>query len=199
MIGVERMRKVTIIASASGSGKTTVGRALAARLGVPFVELDSLNHGPGWVEATPEELRARIEPIVEGEGWVIDGGYREKLGDLVLAAADTVVWLDLPRREWLPRLLRRTIVRSVRRAELWGGNRESVRNAFLGRDALIPYALRGYRSRRRRYPSELARFDVVRLRSQREVDEWLATIPAADFSAGEAVPPPERRDPRHAP
>ena len=36
------MRKVAVIASASGCGKTTVGRALAARLGVPFVELDAL-------------------------------------------------------------------------------------------------------------------------------------------------------------
>ena len=101
----QRTRRVAVIASASGCGKTTVGRALAARLGVPFVELDALNHGPGWIEATAEELRARVAPIVATEGWVIDGGYWEKLGDLVLAGADTVVWLDLPRRVWLPRLV----------------------------------------------------------------------------------------------
>ena len=111
-----------MIASASGCGKTTVGRTLAVRLGVPFVELDSLNHGPGWTEATAAELRARVEPIVATEEWVVDGGYRGKLGDLVLEAADTVVWLDLPRRQWLPRLVRRTIARIVRREELWGGN-----------------------------------------------------------------------------
>lgn len=103
-----------MIASASSSGKTTVGRTLASRLDVPFVELDALNHGPGWTEATGEELRARVEPIVAGDAWVIDGGYRNKLGDLVLAAADTVVWLDLPRREWVPRLVRRTIRRTAR-------------------------------------------------------------------------------------
>ena len=143
------MRKVAVIASASGCGKTTAGRALAARLDVPFVELDALNHGAGWVEPTPEELRARVVPIVATDGWVIDGGYREKLGDLVLGAADTVLWLDLPVREWLPRLLRRTVVRIVRREKLWGGNRETFRGAFVGRDALIPYALRGYRPRQR--------------------------------------------------
>jgi hypothetical protein len=192
------MRKVAIIASASGSGKTTVGRALAARLGVPFVELDSLNHGPGWVQATADELRARVEPIIATEGWVIDGGYREKLGDLVLATADTVVWLDLPRREWLPRLVRRTIGRIVRREELWGGNRESFRNAFLGHDALIPYALRGYRIRRRRYPAELAPFEVVRLRSQHEVNTWLEAVPPA-LTDAEAAPPPARRALRRDP
>jgi adenylate kinase family enzyme len=172
------MKKVAVIASASSSGKTTVGRTLASRLDVPFVELDALNHGPGWTEATGEELRARVEPIVAGDAWVIDGGYRNKLGDLVLAAADTVVWLDLPRREWVPRLVRRTIRRIVRREELWSGNRETICNAFLRRDGLLQFAWRTYGVRRATYPAELARFHVVRLRSQREVDEWLSSIPA---------------------
>jgi adenylate kinase family enzyme len=170
------VRRVAVIGSASGCGKTTVARRLAERLEVPFVELDSLNHGPGWTEATPADLRAQVVPIVAGEGWVVDGGYRGKLGDLVLEAADTVLWLDLPVRTWLPRLLRRTARRIVRREELWGGNRESLRSALWGRDALIPYALRNFRHRRRRYPTELARFEVVRLRSQREVERWLATF-----------------------
>ena len=188
-----------MIASASGCGKTTVGRTLAVRLGVPFVELDSLNHGPGWTEATAAELRARVEPIVATEEWVVDGGYRGKLGDLVLEAADTVVWLDLPRRQWLPRLVRRTIARIVRREELWGGNRESLRGAFVGRDALIPYALRTFRARRRRYPAELARFPLVRLRSLREVDEWLRSLPAEGLSGDAATRPPAPAAPRHGP
>ena len=170
------MRRVAIVASASGCGKTTVGRALAARLGVPFVELDALNHGPGWTEATAEELREKVAPLVAQEAWVIDGGYQGKLGTLVLDAADTVVWLDLPLRTWLPRLLRRTFRRIVRKEELWGGNRETLRGAFLGHDALIPFALRHFRRRRQIYPGRLARYRLVRLRSQREVDRWLATF-----------------------
>ena len=170
------MRKVAIIASASGSGKTTVGRALADRLGAQFVELDALHHGPGWTEATADELRSRVEPVLRTEAWVVDGGYRGKLGDLVFEAADTIVWLDLPRRVWLPRLVRRTLTRIVRREELWAGNRESVRTALVARDSLLLFALRNYRSRQRRYPVELARFDVVRLRSQREVEAWLGSV-----------------------
>jgi shikimate kinase len=34
--------KVAVVTSASGSGGTTVGRELAARLDVPFHELDAL-------------------------------------------------------------------------------------------------------------------------------------------------------------
>lgn len=160
-------------ASASGNGKTTLARALAEKLGVPYVELDALNHGAGWQEATAEELRARVEPIVAGDGWVIDGVYRGKLGTLVLDAADTVVWLDLPIRVWLPRLLRRTVRRIVTGEELWNGNRESLRGALLGRDALLPYAVRSHFRRRREYPRALAPYDVVRLRSRDAVAAFL--------------------------
>ena len=119
------MRRVAVTASASGNGKTTVGRALAERLGAQFVELDALVHGPDWSEISNEELRRILEPIVAGDRWVIDGGYRNKIGDLVLARADTVVWLDLPMHVWLPRLVRRTVGRIRRDEPLWNDNKES--------------------------------------------------------------------------
>ncbi len=90
------------------------------------------------------------------------------------------MWLDLPLRTWLPRLVRRTTRRVVRREELWNGNRETLRDAIWGRDALIPFALRNFPRRRRRYPAELAAFPVVRLRSSREVERSLAQIPTQE-------------------
>jgi adenylate kinase family enzyme len=170
---MEGMRKVVVLASASGNGKTTVGRALAERLGVPFVELDALVHGPGWVETPDDELHALVEPIVAGDGWVVDGGYLRKLGDLVLSNADTVVWLDLPLRVWIPRLIRRTWRRRRGKEELWNDNRESLRDAFWGRESLFGYALRSHFRRRRLYPGLLADLTVIRLRSQREVERFL--------------------------
>lgn len=171
------MRRIAVLASASGSGKTTFGRMLSQRLGVPFVELDALNHvGPDWNEATPEELRAKVTPIVDTDSWVIDGAYRSKLGDLILERADVVVWLDPPMRVWLPRLVRRTVGRVARREELWGGNRETMRNVFLSRDSLLLFTLRTYRRRRRRYPVELGRFNLVRLRSTVEIEQFLRSV-----------------------
>jgi adenylate kinase family enzyme len=170
------VNRFAIVSSASGCGKTTLGRELAGRLDVPFHELDALHHGPGWTEASAEELRARVEPLLAGEAWVVDGAYRSKLGDLVLEHADVVVWLDLPRRVWLPRLLRRTAGRIVRREELWNGNRETLRNVVFSRDSLVLFALRNYPRRRRDYPEALAAFEVRRLRSPREVERWLATF-----------------------
>lgn len=68
------MRRVAVT-GASGRGKTTLGGALAARLGVPHVKLDALHHGPDWTEATAAELRARVGAALlrAPSGWVVDG------------------------------------------------------------------------------------------------------------------------------
>jgi len=167
------MRRVVVIASASGNGKTTLARALGARLGVRVVELDALVHQANWVEISDAQLREQVAPILALDGWVIDGAYRRKVGDLVLEAADTVVWLDLPLLVWLPRLARRTWRRWSGREVLWNGNRETLRGAFWGRDSLFGYALRMHHKNRRELPAALARFNVIRLRSPDEVAKFL--------------------------
>ena len=100
---------------------------------------------------------AQLAPVLASDGWVIDGVYRRKLGNLVLEAADVVVWLDLPIRVWLPRLVRRTGRRLVGREEIWNGNRESLRTAVWGRDSLFGYALRSHFARRREWPAAAER------------------------------------------
>ena len=162
-----------MVASASGNGKTTFGRALAERLAVPFVELDSLVHGPEWVETPADELRRLVEPILAGEGWVIDGTYFRKLGDLVVRDADTVVWLDLPMRVWFPRLVRRTFRRLRGHERLWNDNRETLRDAVWGAESLFGHALRTHFRRRREWPEKLAAYPVVRLRTRGEVERFL--------------------------
>lgn len=177
------MRKVVVIASASANGKTTLGRELAQRLDVPFVELDALVHGPNWVETPDDELRATLEPILASDGWVIDGVYQHKLGDLVLEAADMVVWLDLPIRVWFPRLARRTVRRLRNREELWNGNRESLRNAVWGRDSLFAFAFRTHFRRRRTWPEAFSGYNVGRLKTPAEVEAFLAAAAAAAAAA----------------
>jgi len=159
-------------------GKTTVARELARRLDVTFVELDALVHGPDWAETPDDELRRLLEPVLATDGWVIDGGYRGKIGDLIWEQADLIVWIDLPLHVWMPRLLRRTVRRLRDREELWNGNRETFRTAFVEWDGLVPFAIRAHFRHRRKYPHELAGFPHVRLRSQAEVDAFVARVGA---------------------
>ena len=93
----------------SGAGKTRFAQELASRLDLPCIELAALHWGPNWSEPSPEAFRATIEDVIAAHprGWVIDGGYDRKLGELVTGAADTIVWIDLPLTVVLFRLLRR--------------------------------------------------------------------------------------------
>src|SRR5919199_1260937 len=160
----------------SGSGKTTVARELARRHGVPHIELDALHHGPNWLETPAEELRRRVAAATAGDGWVVDGNYDGKLGDLVLGRADTVVWLDVPLGVALSRVTRRTIRRIRTDEELWSGNRESWRGGFFGWESMFVWTIRSHLRRRRQVPAQLARYpdlEVVRLHSPREVESYL--------------------------
>ncbi|GAA3463027.1 hypothetical protein ACFFSW_02660 [Saccharothrix longispora] len=93
--------------------------------------------------------------------------------------ADLLVWLDQPLRVVVPRLLRRSLGRIVRRTELWNGNREGL-NALVGRDSVIAWAIRQHRSHRTAHPARPAGLPHLRLRSTAEADRRPTTF-------GEAV------------
>jgi adenylate kinase family enzyme len=160
----------------SCSGKTTLAGRLAERHGVPYVELDALHHRPDWQEASAAELRVSVEAALAGlDGWVTDGNYLGKLGTWLVDQTDTIVWLDLPLSVCLPRMLRRTTNRIRYGVELWGtGNRETWRNFLFSWNSLLLFTLRTHRRRRRDWPEQLGGPRLVRLRSQAEVDAWLA-------------------------
>jgi adenylate kinase family enzyme len=165
-----------IVKGTSGAGKSTFAADLACRLGLTYVELDALYHGSNWSEPTAEEFRARVHAAMDAApgGWVIDGNYDSRLGDTVVDAADTIVWLDLPFWLKMRRLWSRTVHRMRDDIELWNGNRETWRGAFLGRDSLFGYALRSHIRHRREWPTRFGKDPrFIRLRSATEVRHWL--------------------------
>ena len=181
------MKRVAVMGGAC-AGKTTVSRRLAGRLGVPHIELDSLHHDAGWNEAPPEVLRERVQAALDAapDGWVCDGNYRTKLGNLVLEQADTLVFLDPPFARTFGRSLRRTIGRTITREELWNGNREQTR--FLFTRYWIPWwVLRTHRHYSREIPERAAEnphLEVVHLRGDEEVEAWLQSIQATESMSG---------------
>ncbi len=114
-----------------------MARQLAARLGLPHIELDSLWHLPGWEHRPPEEFRRLLAERMEAaaDGWVISGNYVTPSEQLHLDAgrpgcADTVVWLDLDRPLVMRRLVWRTMRRVTTREQLWGVVREPWSNLY---------------------------------------------------------------------
>jgi adenylate kinase family enzyme len=145
------VRRVSVVGN-SGAGKSTVARELAARLNVPHVELDAIFHQPGWTPLPADEFATRVAAAADGDGWVIDGNY-SVVRPLVWARADTVVWLDPPRRTVMRRIVWRTIRRAAIRAELWNGNRERWKNLFSWNpeESVIAWSWRRHRTYRQRY------------------------------------------------
>jgi adenylate kinase family enzyme len=124
------MKRVVIVGS-SGSGKTTVARALAESLGVPHLEMVSVFHQHGWADDAPEDFLPTLDRFTAGDEWVVDGNYTSHgTREIVWPRADTIVWLDLPRRTAMYRVVRRTFGRVFTREKLWGSVREPFTNLY---------------------------------------------------------------------
>jgi len=175
-------RRIAVLGT-TGSGKSTIAGRMARLLDVPHIELDAIIHGPNWVDLPNDLFRARTAEALSGDGWVVDGNYTA-VRDLTIGQAETVVWLDYPIIVPLWRVFPRTLRRIIRREELWNGNRETWRGALLGRDSLVIWILKTHRKRRREFAAvfnapEHAHRTLVRLRSPRATDRWLARVSVA--------------------
>src|SRR5947209_11376111 len=165
------MRRIMIVGS-GWAGKSTFARRLGALLEIPVIYLDVEHWRPGWVEPPKDEWRRKVEELIAGDEWVIDGNYSGTL-DVRLDACDTAIFLDLPRAVCVWRVLKRALTfRNATRPDMAEGCREKIDFAFL-------WWIWSYPSRTR--PKVLKRLGqhgpgrkVVRLRSRAEVEEFLS-------------------------
>lgn len=84
--------KVLVFGSC-GAGKSTFSRRLHGITGLPLVHLDLVWWRPDATHIPREEFDRRLEEIVSGERWIIDGDY-SRTYELRIRACDTVVFLD---------------------------------------------------------------------------------------------------------
>jgi adenylate kinase family enzyme len=165
-----------VVKGSSGAGKSTFAAELAEWRGLAHIELDALYHGPNWTAPSADAFRECVLAALANApgGWVVDGNYDSKLGDSIVDLADCVVWLDLPFPLKLRRIWRRTLLRLRDDVELWNGNRETWRGAFLSRDSIFVWLVRAHVRHRREWPARFANnCRHVRLRSSEEVRMWL--------------------------
>jgi adenylate kinase family enzyme len=188
------VRRVSVVGT-SGSGKSTLARELAEILGVPHLELDAVHHQPGWAPLPTDEFRRIVAARAAAGGWVIDGNYG-RVRDLVWARADTVVWLDLPKRTVMRQVVWRTLRRVALRRELWNGNRERWRNflTWNPEQSVISWAWHKHAPDHAKYAAAAAdpasaHLRFIRLASRRDIARFLDD---ARSEAGVAAVRPRR-------
>ena len=168
-------RRILLI-GVTGSGKTSLARALEASHGIRAIDVDSMAWQPGWVKTPDEELAASAAAVAATDAWVMDSAWTA-IRSVVLPRTELVVALDLPRRVSLGRLLTRTTRRLITRERICGDNVESL-HSVLSRDSIIRWHFRSFAEKRAQiaeWESDPALPPVLRLRSPREVHEWLDT------------------------
>jgi adenylate kinase family enzyme len=167
------LRRIAII-GCGGSGKSFLARELARRTGIEVTHLDTLYWDAEWQPRQGasewEELQRRL---VAADAWIMDGNY-DRTMDLRLAAADTVIFLDLPTHV----CLRRVLVRRLQ--SLAGHGRPEIAGRERASLAFLRWIL-GYRRKSRpKVLERLARLapgtSLVTLKSQAEVEAYLGSV-----------------------
>lgn len=168
------MQRVAVIGT-SGSGKSTVARAIAGRLGLPLIASDDFWWEPGWTPAPPDVVARRVAEAVAQDAWVLESNF-DPWRHLVWRRADLVVWLDYPRGTVLRGVALRNLRWALRRSVVWAGNSMTVRRAFSG----VRHAMDSFGPKRRLYPGWFDELEIapVRLRSRKACDRWLRSLPS---------------------
>lgn len=171
-----------LITGASGSGTTTLGRALADAWAIPHADVDDYY----WVPSSPPYTRKR--PVADRlslmnalflprDAWVLSGSVMG-WGDPLIEKFDAVVFLTLAPRTRMARLERRETTRYGVTIEPGGGNEA-------GHQEFLTWAA-GYddddfsgrsRPRHERWLAALA-CPVLRLDSAKSVPQLLAAVTA---------------------
>ena len=178
----------------SCSGKSTLAAELGDVLDLPVVELDALNWQPGWIalrDTAPDEFDARVAAACTGDRWVVAGSYSGTSLRLVWPRVQSVLWLDLPRRLLIVRVIRRTWRRARSRELLWGSVRERLLPLFAvwrGEESLLWWIWTQHARKRRELVAltrdpRFAHVRFVRFGSTRDAEAWLASLSLEERSA----------------
>jgi adenylate kinase family enzyme len=170
-----------VVVGTTGSGKSTLARQLADLNDGKCVEMDNLNWGPNWTEATDEQIIKRVQIALDCERWVLDGNY-SRVRHIVWPRAELIVWLDYPLPLILWRLFRRTFRRTLTQEPLWDSqNRERFWPQFFSKESLFLWAVQTHKRRQRTYPVALQQpqhqhLALLRFHHPKETQAWLNSL-----------------------
>lgn len=121
--------KIHII-GCSGSGKTYLAKALSEKYNIPHFDLDDIqwdNDAEGYGVKMPIEKRTELlNNILKNENWIIEGVYYAWVGNC-FEDADKIYVLDIPKRIYTYRIIKRTIKRKL---GLEKGKKETLKSVY---------------------------------------------------------------------
>jgi|SRR6266700_1953020 adenylate kinase family enzyme len=159
------MKRIMII-GAPGAGKSTLARTLHTITKLSVIHLDSLFWKPGWRKTPKAAWIALQQEIVQGEEWIIDGTYQSTM-DIRLEAADTIIFLDIPRPLYFWRVIKRHILyRRKPRPDLAKGCPEKITWRYLGEVWNFPTNERG---------TLIEKFSNLKRQEQKQII-WLTSV-----------------------
>lgn len=104
-------KRIYIVGSV-GSGKTTLARQIAAKTGITAYELDNVvweRHPEGDRRQTAAECDCMLQGILQKNSWIIEGAHHDAWVLPVIQQSDQIIFLDLPNRIILYRIMKRFI------------------------------------------------------------------------------------------
>ncbi len=161
-----------LILGPCGSGKSTLAARLGSLIGLPVIHLDQQFWRPGWTAPSDEEWFETVDELVDRPRWIMDGNYGSSLARR-LKRADAVVILDFPRRLFFWRVLKRSLTQLGKtRADSAPGCPERIDLGFL----IYSWTYRKVRMPKHESLVAASGVPVIRLRTDREASEWLASL-----------------------
>lgn len=172
------MKKIMVMGISAGVGKSTFAQKLGEKLDIEVYHLDTLYWKPGWIEASLEEFSSKQEQILTSkDSWILEGNYSSTY-DLRIQHADTIIYLELPIRVCLYRVIKRRIQNQGKtRPDMTAGCNEKLDYKFL------KFILTTYHSRKEKMKKRFEFFQnmspnnkVVQLKSKKEIEKYLESF-----------------------
>lgn len=163
-----------LVVGTSGSGKTTIAQAIAARTGVPHFASDDFYWEQDWKPAPIACVDRLLDEVLAKSSWVLDGNFEHRW-ETVWNQADLIVWLDYSLPTVLWQVARRNVGWFLSRRIVWSGNRMTLYRVISG----VRHSLQSHCRKRNVYPrylDQLRHSNVVCLSSRGQTSSWVESL-----------------------
>jgi len=169
------MKRVAVFGNAGG-GKSTLARRLAELTGLPLYVMDMMQFRPGGMKVPQHEFLQAHADLLRRDEWIIDGFGSVALAWERFAAADTLIYVDLPlftHHRWVTKRLIRGLFADPPgwpdNSPLWSSSIQSYRVLWLCHRHLTP-------KYRQLVTEAAASKQVHHLRSPAQIQSFVETV-----------------------